>query len=297
MSAKGKFRLQMATQLGEKTAKDFGFSQFPIDPLYIARQKGIEVFPKRADVKGISGALILVGTKASLIYSTEYNNLGFENFCVAHELGHYFLPGHAEEILAAGGNHVSRADFIQNSSIELEADHFASGLLMPSALTGDLLGNAQIGLEGVLSLANTAHSSATAAAIRAAQCSPYPVAVIVSEGSTIAYAFFSEGFKGLDKTSFFFRKGDPLPLSMTRDFNSNADKVLGAEKTCCETKLSDWFDCQSRLTLDEEILGLGAYGYTLTVLSSDMLPHDPNEEEDEDEKLDRSWEPKFAYNR
>jgi len=160
VSTTGKFRLKMATQWGEKVAKDFGFSQFPVDPLYITRQKGIEVFVKPAEVKGVSGALILAGTKASLIYSTEYNNRGFENFCVAHELGHYFLPGHAAEIVAAGGKHLSHADFTQNSSIELEADHFASGLLMPSALTANLLGDEQVGLEGILALAETAKSSA-----------------------------------------------------------------------------------------------------------------------------------------
>jgi Zn-dependent peptidase ImmA (M78 family) len=286
----------MATQLGEKTAKDFGFSQFPIIPKNIACQKGIEVFAKPSDVKGISGALILAGTKASLIYSTEYNNSGFENFSQAHELGHYFLPGHAEEIIAAGGTHLSRADFTQNSSIELEADHFASGLLMPSSLTENLLGESQVGLEGVLALADKANSSATAAAIRAAQCSPYPIAVIVSQNNAIAYAFFSEGFKGLDKLPFI-RKGTPLPASMTREFNSKIDRVLAAEKACAETNLKDWFGGQKSVVLDEETLGLGAYGYTLTILSSDLLHQDPDEDENEDEKLERSWEPKFAYRR
>jgi hypothetical protein len=37
--------------------------------------------------------------------------------------------------------------------------------------------------------------------------------------------------------------------------------------------------------------------YTLTVLSSDAMPHDLDEELDEDEQLERSWNAKFAYNR
>ncbi len=286
----------MAIQLGEKIAKDFGFSQFPIDPLSIARQKGIDVHAKPAGVEGVSGALILAGTEASLIYSTEYNNRGFENFCVAHELGHYFLPGHAEEILAAGGTHFSRANFTQDTSIELEADYFASGLLMPSNLTANLLDETQIGLEGILTLAKTANSSATAAAIRAAQCSPYPVAIIVSQGDKIAYAFFSDGFKSLDNLPFL-RKGTPLPDSMTREFNTKTSQVLAAGKVCGEANLKDWFGGVKSISLDEEILGLGSYGYTLTVLSSDELPQEPNEDEDEGEKLERDWTPKFAYDR
>jgi hypothetical protein len=49
--------------------------------------------------------------------------------------------------------------------------------------------------------------------------------------------------------------------------------------------------------LDEEIIGLGKYGYTLTVLSSDALPDDPLDAEDEDAELVRSWTPHFAYGR
>jgi len=296
LSTVGKFRLQMATQLGEKVAKDFGFTQFHIDPLLIAREKGIEVFAKPADIKGVSGVIIFVNDQVSLIYSTEHNNRGFENFSIAHELGHYFLPGHPEEIKATGGQHISRADFTQGSSIEIEADHFASGLLMPSSLVTGFLDDAQVGIEGILALAEAAHSSATAAAIRAAQCSPYPVAIIVSQRDTIAYAFFSEGFKGLDSLPFI-RRGHPLPPSMTRTFNAKPDNVLRAEKICGETSLYDWFGCTKRITLDEEVLGLGAYGYTLTILSSEDLPKDIDEGSDEDAQLERSWDPKFAYNR
>ena len=121
------FRLKMATQLGEKVAAEAGFTQFPVDPRKIAESKGITVQAKPAHVKGVSGALIFAGNDVTLIYSSEYNNAGFENFCIGHELGHYFLPGHPEEIMKQGGSHISRADFTQTTSIELEADHFASG--------------------------------------------------------------------------------------------------------------------------------------------------------------------------
>src|SRR5690606_16225470 len=131
------FRLKMATQHGEKVAKDSGYTSFPIDPKAIAQAKGITVHAKSE--KGVSGALIFVGDNVELIYSTEHNNTGFENFSIAHELGHYFLDGHPEEIQKQGGTHVSRANFTEDTSIELEADHFASGLLMPSDLVKNFL--------------------------------------------------------------------------------------------------------------------------------------------------------------
>ncbi len=290
------FRLKMATQRGEKIAEEFGFTQFPVEPRAIAKTREITLQAKPADMQGVSGAIIFAGDSATIIYSTEYNNEGFENFSIAHELGHWFLPGHPEEIIKSGGAHMSRANFTQNTSIELEADHFASGLLLPSGFTRKLLSNNQIGLDGILKLAETARCSVTAAAIRAAECSAYPVAIIISKGDEIAYAFTSESFKNLGKLAFL-RKGAPLPQSATRRFNADATKVLRAERAVNETNLATWFDGSGRIVLDEEIFGLGKYGYTLTVLTGEQLPDDPLDEENEDAELEKSWTPRFAYGR
>lgn len=290
------FQLKMATQRGEKIADEFGFDQFPIKPREIAKARDIVIQAKPAEVKGVSGAIIFAGDSATIIYSTEYDNEGFENFSISHELGHWFLPGHPQEIMKGGGAHMSRANFTQNSSIELEADHFASGLLLPSHLTRKLLSNNQIGLDGILKLADTAHCSITAAAIRAAECGAYPMAIIVSKGDEIAYAFTSESFKNLGKLAFL-RKGTPLPIGATRRFNANAASISRAERAVDETDLATWFDGSGKIVLDEEIIGLGKYGYTLTVLTSEELPENPLEEDDEDEELEKSWTPRFDYGR
>ncbi len=290
------FRLKMATQLGEKVAEDFGFSQFPIVPQRIAEKKDISIIEKHSEVKGVSGAIIFAGDAVTIIYSSEYENTGFENFSIAHELGHYFLAGHPQEIIAQGGLHASRADFTQNISIELEADHFAAGLLMPTALTCQFLSRHQVGLEGILKLADVAGCSCTSAAIRAAEVSPYPIAVIVSEGTRVAYAFTSNAFKSLG-TLAFLKKGTPLPNGATLQFNSNPSNVLNARRKTSETTLFEWFDCRKPVTLDEEIIGLGKYGYTLTVLSSEALPEDPDEADDEDADLEEQWTARFAYGR
>ena len=291
------FRLKMATQLGEKIAADSGFTQFPVKPFEIAAKNEIVVVAKPPEVEGISGAMIFAGNDARIIYSRDLNNPGFENFSVSHELGHYFLPGHPEEIQKQGGTHISRANFTEGtSSIELEADHFASGLLLPSRMTRRFLDNHQVGLEGVLGLADAAECSRTAAAIRTAECCSYPVAVIVSKDEQVAYAFMSEGFKQLGKLAWL-KKGSPLPATMTRRFNAKPSNILGAEKACGETHLGDWFGGPKGIALDEEVLGLGSYGFTLTILSSEAQMSSPDEEEDEDGELERSWTPRFAYKR
>jgi hypothetical protein len=92
--------------------------------------------------------------------------------------------------------------------------------------------------------------------------------VIVSQESQIAYAFLSDRFKALGKLAFL-RKGSPLPDTVTRRFNADPDKVLYGKRDCENTNLADWFDGPRRIALDEQVIGLGRYGYTLAVLSSE----------------------------
>ena len=293
-----KFRLKMARQRGEQIAKDFGFDSFPIDPFEIAEQERIEIQAKDPGIDGVSGCIVFNGDGVGIIYSTNVKSSGFRRFTVAHELGHYYLDGHPEVILnQQNGFHPSRAGFTQGgSSIELEADHFAAGLLMPRRLVRDVLSGEAVGMPGIIALSLDANTSLTSAAIRAAECASYPVAVVVSQGENVCYGFLSESFKTLGGRKFL-RKGDPLPASATRKFNADVTNVRSGKSTCAMTDVSSWFQGRSSVTLDEEIVGLGSYGLTLTVLSSESLSEDPYEEEDEAAKLREQWTPKFAYGR
>ncbi len=294
-----KFQVIKARQHGERIAAEKGFVAFPVDPFAIAESEGIMIVPKPPEIKGVSGGIIFDEDVPSIFYATDIESEGFQRFTVAHELGHYFLDGHPEEILQSSKMHVSRAGFCQgDSSIELEADHFASGLLMPAHLVKKELTHGIVGLAGVEQLADRSQCSLTAAAIRAAECSPYPMAIVVSQGSDVCYCFMSEGFKGLGKLLAFPRKGSPLPVSATREFNNDLNNVRYGKRQTSETTLADWFDGSGQIRLDEEIVGLGSFGYTLTVFSSDALAEDPDDEEaDEEASLVESYTPKFAYGR
>lgn len=288
----------MARRQGELKAKEMGFECFPVDPFAIADAEDIFVEPKTPDQAGVSGGIIFHNENVGIFYATNIKSEGFRRFTVAHELGHYFLEGHPEEILKTAPIHISRAGFSQGtSSIELEADHFASGLLMPTKLVSEIIGSNHVGLDGIIALSELAECSLTASAIRAAECSDYPMAVVMSSGDKIAYAFMSESFKALDKLSFL-RKGVPLPHSHTLRFNQNSENVEQSLTVCGETSLSQWFSCRRRLMLDEEVIGLGGYGFTLTVLTSEELAVDPDGEAyDEEKELLDSWTPKFAHGR
>lgn len=199
--------------------------------------------------------------------------------------------------MKTGAAHVSRAGFTDSSlPIEIEADHFASGLLLPTSLVRLQLDRGAIGLEGVEELEEVSKCSLTACAIRAAECSPYPMAIVVSRGAEVRYAFISDGFKKLGRLGFL-QKGSPLPPTLTRRFNSDDRNVASGKRGCDATTLRVWFGGDRHLELDEQVVGLGAYGFTLTILSTETPPPDRDEEIDEEAEMIESYTLKFAHGR
>lgn len=60
----------MARQLGEKTAQDYGFDSFPIDPFKIANDEEIIVEAKWPEMEGMSGCIVFNDDGVGIIYST-----------------------------------------------------------------------------------------------------------------------------------------------------------------------------------------------------------------------------------
>lgn len=287
----------MARRCGEAKAREFGYDKFPVDPFDIADRSDIVVEAKPPAKKGVSGGIVFADDSVGIFYATDIRSPGYQRFTVAHELGHYYLDGHPDEILSTSPIHLSRAGFTEGAlSIEIEADHFASGLLMPTHLVRANLGRSRIGLQGILELADDAICSRTAAAIRAAECSQYPIAIVVSNGKTVCYGFLSDGFKSLGPCRML-RKGDQLPSSITREFNQDEENVRERKSVCGVTTRDHWFQGPPGIEFDEEVIGLGAYGFTLTVFSSEDMPEDLDEDEDEEAELIDSYTPRFAYGR
>ena len=116
--------------------------------------------------EGVSGMLLRHGDTFGILYSTRIPNIGFQRFSIAHELGHYFIDGHLDQIPFDGNTHSSRADFVSGDRYEREADHFAAGLLMPTTLVRGVIDEESEGLCGIEAVQQKANASLTAAAIR-----------------------------------------------------------------------------------------------------------------------------------
>ena len=281
-----------ASLAAENVVRKHDIATLPVDSIALARYLGIEVRAKPTHTQGVSGMLLRSGNRFGIAYATHIDNIGFQNFSVAHELGHYFLPGHIDAVLADGDVHESRAGFASGDRYEMEADHFAATLLMPRSLFTNTMRAAGDGLPAIEKLAEKCRTSLTATAIRYTRCCRDPVAIVLSTGSQINYCFMSDALKEVKDLSWI-RKGEGLTRNTaTFAFNQNPERVRQADDTEETSDLQDWFGGDRSLSVTEQVIGLGNYGKTLTVLTA-LDIEEQLEEIEEDEAQVESWTPRF----
>lgn len=281
-----------ASLAAEQILKGERISALPVDPIAFARAHGIEVAAKPASQPGVSGMLVRHGNDFAIAYATHLGSVGFEHFSVGHELGHFYLPGHMDAVIPGGaGVHESRAGFASTDRYEIEADRFSAGFLMPRFLFFPALETSGKGLAAIETLAKLCKTSLHATAIRYTQCTRDPMAIVISVGARIDHCFMSDALKrtsGID----WLRKREAVPRTTpTYAFNQDAVNVAKAVRIEECSNLQQWFGGSRKLEISEDIVGLGRYGKTLTVLYDIELP-DAEEEEDE-ASLIESWTPRF----
>jgi len=265
-----RLRYQAAAREAERLIDDLGITDPPVDPFAIAERHDITVEAANIPSGGFSGSLVKVGDAFGILYSTSIRNDGFIRFTVSHELGHYFLPKHPELLFPGDrGRHLSKSGFTSSQAHEHEADHFAAALLMPESLLKRALNKAGLGFPAVETLSRVFETSLTATAIRYARFSYDPVAVVVSAGDRIECCFMSQTLHDIQNLSWI-RKGSLLsPETVTAKFNRTRDVVDNCEKAEGCTSLDLWFDGAPEFEMQENVVGLGTYGKTLTVLFSE----------------------------
>ncbi len=287
------FSLKLARQAAEALLKEEELLSLPVDPFAIAASRDIMVEGKPEKVDGVSGMLLRHGNNFGIVYATHIRSEGFQRFSVAHELGHYFLPGHVHQVIQ-NGIHVSRGGFVTNDPYELEADHFAAGLLMPEQPFRKEIDRREPGLAAIEAIADLCVASRTAAAIRYAEVGDAATAVIMSTGGVVDYCFMSEAMKSLPKLDWL-RKGIKVPLgTVTATLASDPRRVAAGERVKGEADVREWLGGPTSAVVKEESLGLGAYGKVLTILTSTRIGQElePDDDEEEQDLIER-WTPRF----
>jgi Zn-dependent peptidase ImmA (M78 family) len=267
---------QAAEVLAKRT-----ISALPIDPFAIATGEGIVC--EKLSGSGVSGCLSGAGDSFGIFYNGSIASEGFRRFTVAHELGHYFLAGHYKHIFADGNSrHESDSGFSSDDPYEREADAFAAALLMPEELFRTACACVQPGLKAVETLAEKCVTSLTATAIRYAVLSDDPITVVCSKDNRVQFAFMSETLKQRRGLTWITKNSGVPDGTATSRFNRDPKNIAQSKRVSSSSPMDLWFECGGTLQVTEEVVGLGNYGLTLTVLYGESLP-DPEEAEESEE--------------
>jgi hypothetical protein len=227
--------------------------------LRLAPQLGLEIREVPAD--GFDGALIRarevpVGV---IVIRKSIRETGRKNFTLAHEIGHFLLPGHDQADLVCTKSDIGNWGG-GYKEVEREADEFAAELLMPATLVQRIIGSSAPSLELIQRTAHRFHTSLSAAAWRYCDLAKEPCAVVWSKEGRIDWSKRSETFP------LSLRKGNPLPEGT---FARRAFAGLPIPKPLQHVAFSLWgapTDAAKEPKLYEQSKALPAYGSVISLL-------------------------------
>ena len=208
--------------------QDMQYNKLPIDPIEIAKRANIAVQAKPDISKGVSGMFIKNGDNFGIMYATHIKNIGFQNFSIAHELGHYYLDGHIENILT-DGIHTSDEKLLSTDIYEQEANYFASVLLMPSNLIQNDINQNNLSWQLIKHIAyDKCKTSLEATARRVVALSKEPCALFIQHDNKIWTPVKSQAWSWFLEKALF-----PEQLLDCSDYDSMLDNME-------ECDLMDW---------------------------------------------------------
>jgi hypothetical protein len=162
---------------------------------------------QEVDSEGFEGALIRAGNLpvGTIALRASTRDSGRMNFTIAHEIGHFVLPGHDQASLACTASDVANwADASKGREFEREADEFAAELLMPESLVKAMSENLPPSLHVIEMIARKAGASLSAAAWRYCDLAGEKCAVIWSTDGAIQWVKRTRDFP------YFLPKGKPI---------------------------------------------------------------------------------------
>jgi Zn-dependent peptidase ImmA (M78 family) len=176
------------------------------------------------DIYAIKGILyeeaILVGSQARIVSTPNFSKitlsstLTYKNqkrFAQAHELGHYEMHRAAKVIC---DNEKSFLEYHQKGGQEVEANEFASELLMPRKPFKDYVANKTFNLDLIREVADYFETSITSTSIKYADFGHENVAIVFSQDGRVKWVKINQNLP-----LQFIQVGLPVPVySVVSDF-------------------------------------------------------------------------------
>jgi len=149
----------------------------------IAMDKGVLCL--EAPLTGCLARLVRKGKKGIIRTHKGIREEGRKRFAIAHELGHWFLHEAESQFFICTGEDMR--DY-KGSPMEVEANLFASELLMPTALFRPLAEDADPELGKVKELARMFNTSLTASGMRFVELNRHECVLVLSTNGVVSWS-------------------------------------------------------------------------------------------------------------
>lgn len=217
--------------------------------------------------------LVRKGSLAIITVNSGIPEEGRRRFAVAHELGHFKLHTNSQLIFC------SETDMYiwnENKPQEIEANEFASSLLMPKRIFVKYRKSEPPNMNTVMELAREFRTTLTATALRYVQLSIEPCAVVISKDSIIRWYKKSTDF------DFHVKVGEALSShSYAFDFYKGINPPIKPDKVPADAWLAGNIDKEAEIF--EHSLPLPNYNVVLSLLWINEDIHSAFRQRDDDE--------------
>jgi Zn-dependent peptidase ImmA (M78 family) len=251
-------------------------ASFPIDPFFITKEFDIEVF--EADADSYDGFLLRNESSTKIYINKNIASEGRKKFTLAHEIGHYCIPTHR-------GNYQCIRRYLnpfrKKPEVEMEANKFASELLLPENLLKPILHTYKPDFESINELAEDCGTSLTATAIKFASLSDDCCVLIAMSDNRIKWFQKSPSFP----YEYYIEVGKSVSYG-TLTASYSLDGILKEPETQ-KVHASFWFNgrgIDNTTTIIESCVPMPYYGVVLTMLWFPAAPFDSQDYSDADDE-------------
>lgn len=155
----------------------------PVPVEDIAMDRGVLCL--EAKLTGCLARLVRKGKRGVIRTDVRIREEGRKRFAIAHELGHWFLHEAESQIFSCTAEQMR--DY-KGSPMEVEANLFASELLMPTALFRPLASDSEPTLGRIKTLAEIFNTSLTATAMKFVDINKHECILVLSKGKLVAWS-------------------------------------------------------------------------------------------------------------
>jgi uncharacterized protein DUF955 len=247
-----------AANLANYVAQKF-LNTVPPDLTALCRELGLRI--REVPAQGFDGALIRskAGQKGIVAVKASIREKSRKRFTIAHEIGHFIIPHHRNLGNVCEERNIESFDSQLNGP-EIEANEFASELLLPSALLRKRFNLAEFSLAQISAVAADFGTSLTATTRCFLTLTELPCAIVWSVNNCARWFARSDSFR------FFL----PLPeLPANGSFAARIFRGESAPAELAPVPPDAWLDRQAAEHVDtllEHSISLPNYNAVLTLL-------------------------------